>query len=200
MGATVTIKPQLDSTLGTFVHPGGEPQALHRDDVDRANVQPAVEHYVLGRDTNVTMLSALTETTGANGATRVIPGSHLWDYNRPIPDSGDSSLIDADLRPGDSLFILGSVIHGAGRNSTAASRAKVAVFATRGRLRQMENQFLAYDKEIVAKFPQWLQRFMGYSIGQPATGWVDKKDPLLVVNPESRPSEDLWDQSLNSFH
>ncbi|KAJ5589680.1 Dioxygenase cnsJ [Penicillium hetheringtonii] len=181
MSATVTIQPQLDSTLGSFVHPGGHPQPLHRDDVDRANIQPGAEHYVLGRDTNVTMLSALTATTRANGATQVIPGSHLtW--------------------PGDSLFILGSVIHGAGGNSTGATRAKVAVFATRGRLRQMENQFLACDRDKVSTFPSWLQKFMGYSIGQPATGWVDKKDPRRVVSSQGMHFEELWDPSLTAFH
>lgn len=200
MSATVTIQPQLDSTLGSFVHPGGHPQPLHRDDVDRANIQPGAEHYVLGRDTNVTMLSALTATTRANGATQVIPGSHLWDYNRPIPDAGDSSLVDAELGPGDSLFILGSVIHGAGGNSTGATRAKVAVFATRGRLRQMENQFLACDRDKVSTFPSWLQKFMGYSIGQPATGWVDKKDPRRVVSSQGMHFEELWDPSLTAFH
>ncbi|KAJ5192833.1 Dioxygenase cnsJ [Penicillium cf. viridicatum] len=180
--------------------PRAAPQPLHRDDVDRANVQSAVEKYVLGRDTNVTMLVALDKTTHANGATRVIPGSHLWDYNRPIPSTDDGSLLDAELSPGDSLFILGSVIHGAGGNSTDSARAQTAIFATRGRLRQMENQFLACDMETVREFPLWLQRFMGYSIGQPATGWVSKKDPLLVVSLESEAVEELWDESFTKFH
>ena len=126
-------------------------------------------------------MTALTRTTRANGATRVLPGSHLWDYAQPFPAKDDPRILDAELGPGDSLFMLTSVIHGGGTNSTAVGRFVTACFATRAHCRQLENQFLAYDPEEVKKLPPWLLRFMGYSTAKPFCGWVNKKDPLRVI-------------------
>ncbi|KAF3403672.1 Uncharacterized protein F1880_009669 [Penicillium rolfsii] len=198
--ASVTIAPQIDSTVAAVVHPGGEPHNLHRDDVDRFNIQPAVPKYELGRDTNVAMLTALDATTRANGATRVLPGSHLWDYNTLMPTAEDERLVDAKLNPGDSLLLLGCTLHGAGANTTEASRAITACFVTRGRLRQMENQYLAHDLQKVQQFPLWLKRFMGFSVVAPACGWVDKKDPLRKIDPHAGEFIDIYDPSAMKFH
>lgn len=51
---------------------------------------------------------ALTPTTKANGATRFIPGSHLWDYNKAPPGDNESSVY-IELNPGDAFFMLHSV-------------------------------------------------------------------------------------------
>ena len=64
--------------------------------------------YEIGRDTGVAIFMALTPTTKANGATRFIPGSHLWDYNRAPPDDNESSVY-IELSPGDAFFMLHSV-------------------------------------------------------------------------------------------
>ncbi|EPS25856.1 hypothetical protein PDE_00792 [Penicillium oxalicum 114-2] len=198
--ASVTIPPQIDSTVAAVVHPGGEPHNLHRDDVDRFNVQPFVPKYEMGRDTNVAMLTALDATTRANGATRVLPGSHLWDYNTLMPLPDDERLVDAILNPGDSLLLLGCTLHGAGANTTDASRAITACFVTRGRLRQMENQYLAHDLDKVRQFPLWLKRLMGFSVIAPACGWIDKKDPLRKIDPHAGEFIDIWDPSAMKFH
>jgi ectoine hydroxylase-related dioxygenase (phytanoyl-CoA dioxygenase family) len=80
--------------------------------------------------------------------------------------------------------MLSSVTHAGSINySTDYQRVLAAVFAARSHLRQVENQYLTYDLETVRKFPTWLQRFMGYSLSKLFQGWVDKKDPLLVVDP-----------------
>lgn len=94
--------------------------------------------------------------TRQNGATRVVPGSHLWDYRAPPPvypegDSNPSSgdldkFFHAEMAPGDAFMMLGGTYHGAGANTTAnEERLVYAAFATRGYLRQEENQYLAND-------------------------------------------------------
>jgi len=59
-----------------------------------------------------------TKTTRENGATRVVPGSHLWDYSTPPPPADDSTIQCAELEPGDAFMMLGGCYHGAGANMT----------------------------------------------------------------------------------
>ena len=49
-------------------------------------------------------LIAASKTTIKNGATRVIPGSHLWEDGRaPKPEDA----VYAEMEPGSALFTLG---------------------------------------------------------------------------------------------
>lgn len=66
----------------------------------------------------VCLFVAGTKTRKENGATRIIPGSHLWDYSRPPPSSDDPSIECAELEPGDAFMMLGGCFHGAGANTT----------------------------------------------------------------------------------
>ncbi|KAJ5766289.1 Dioxygenase cnsJ [Penicillium nucicola] len=188
-------EPQIDCTLGFYIPPGGKAQLLHRDDADHLNFQPSADKYELGRDTGLVMMTALTKTTRENGATRVLPGSHLWDYALPFPEQYDNRMVDAELNPGDSFFTLTSVIHGGGNNTTSEGRFVTSCFVTRAHCRQLENQFLSYDVEKVRQLPVWLQRFMGYTTAKPFCGWVDKKDPLRVINPDAENFRDGWPES-----
>ena len=138
------------------------------------------------------MLTALTPTTRENGATVVLPGSHLWDYGDLLPDHTDPRLVTPELGPGDSLLLLSSTLHAGGSNQTEETRMVTACFAARAHLKQLENQYLAHDLDKIRKLPVWLQRFMGYSLTQPYCGWVDKKDPLRVINPNAGEFFDGW--------
>ncbi|KAF2629532.1 hypothetical protein BU25DRAFT_408799 [Macroventuria anomochaeta] len=60
----------------------------------------------------------------------------------------------AEMIPGDTFFMLGGVYHGAGSNTTInEERLVYATFATRGYLRQEENQYLAIDLSKIAELP-----------------------------------------------
>jgi ectoine hydroxylase-related dioxygenase (phytanoyl-CoA dioxygenase family) len=61
-------------------------------------------------------LTALTEFTAENGATRVVPGSHLWDdYSLNLPAH---EAIPAEMKAGDAVLFSGKTLHGAGRNQS----------------------------------------------------------------------------------
>ena len=60
-------------------------------------------------------VTAVVKTTKHNGATIVIPGSHLWDTERP---PYEHEAVPAELRPGDTLLFHGHVYHAGGANTT----------------------------------------------------------------------------------
>ena len=61
------------------------------------------------------MLVALTKTTEQNGATLVVPRSHLWEEDR-APRNEEA--IAVELAPGDALIFGGNVFHAGGANKT----------------------------------------------------------------------------------
>ncbi|KAJ5766304.1 Dioxygenase cnsJ [Penicillium nucicola] len=184
--------PQLDSTVCFYLKPDSPDQLLHRDDQGHQNWNGAASEYVLGRDSGCAMFAALTDATKENGTTRFIPGSHLWDYNVPHPIGNDPRLRYAELKAGDCFMMLSSVIHASSANTTVDNRrVLLSTHVTRSHLRQEENPYLTYDIEKVRKLPVWLQKFLGYNLLTPLCGWVDKKDPLLILNPDASP-DDLY--------
>jgi hypothetical protein len=55
------------------------------------------------------------EDDQGNGATLVIPGSHLWGPDR-CPQNEEA--IPAELNPGDALIFVGNTYHAGGGNTT----------------------------------------------------------------------------------
>lgn len=75
--------PQINNTIVFSIYPGAYAQMLHRDDPVLHNFQPDASTHSLGRDTAIGLFITGTKSTRRNGATRFIPGSHLWDYSLP---------------------------------------------------------------------------------------------------------------------
>jgi ectoine hydroxylase-related dioxygenase (phytanoyl-CoA dioxygenase family) len=207
-----TSLPQLSTTVTFSVRPGTKAQSLHRDDDIYHTYHPAAMEHNSGRDTMVCLFVAGTKTRKENGATRIIPGSHLWDYSQPPPSSDDPSIECAELEPGDAFMMLGGCFHGAGANNTVDEERLVygecitltdtllpvwadqnkAAFSTRGYLRQEENQYLANDIDKIKELPIWLQRYAGFGVSKPFMGWVDMEEPVRRMNPMM--SESLEDE------
>lgn len=143
----------------------------------------------------MTVFVAATKSTRANGATRFIPGSHLWDYSVPPPDEDELESVSADndreiphglhfaeLNPGDAFMMLSGVYHAAGANTTLdQERLIYSAAMVRGWLRQEENQYLANDIERLRELPLELKRFAGWSLSRPSLGWVDFGDPIGIL-------------------
>ncbi|KAF2811950.1 uncharacterized protein BDZ99DRAFT_440994 [Mytilinidion resinicola] len=192
---TSTSAPQLSTTVTFSISPGTPAQGLHRDDDIYHTQHPAAPSHHLGRDTMLCLFVAGKKCTPANGATRFVPGSHLWDYCVPPPtypssadtngnEDGDHTLFaHAAMNPGDAFMMLGGTYHGAGSNTTRdEERLVYAAFATRGFLRQEENQYLANHLERIRELPIELQRFAGFGASKPYMGWVDMEEPVRLLN------------------
>ncbi len=144
---------QLHLTQITNIGPGEGEQLLHRDrGVWSNNVPRSIE-------TQFSTIWALTDFTRGNGATRVVPGSHLWDDDRePLPHE----ITFAEMEATSVLVYSGSVIHGGGRNETQEHREGLLLHNTLNWLRQEENQYLACPPHIAQHFSPELRELLGY--------------------------------------
>lgn len=152
------------------IGPGTKAQGLDRDD-DIYHIQhPAAETHRHGRDTMLCLSVAGKQCTKRNGATRMVLGSHLWDsIDRPPSYTKSPEMsAHAEMMPSDAFFMLGGLYHGAGSNTTKDKEPLIyAAFATRGYLKQEENQHLANDLNKIAKLPLHIQRFAGFGPSKP---------------------------------
>ncbi|OOQ89675.1 Protein involved in biosynthesis of mitomycin antibiotics or polyketide fumonisin [Penicillium brasilianum] len=97
----------LNSSQIIEIGPGNPAQVLHRD-----CFYPLIPRYRDSPEVINNFLIALTEYKEGYGATRVIPGSHLWE---DFDDLGSiAQTVPAEMEAGDALWICGNVVHGGG--------------------------------------------------------------------------------------
>jgi len=134
---------------------------------------------------------ALTDFTAANGATRVVPGSHRFDrypeYGKPCES------IPAEMERGSVLVWNGSLWHGGGANTTKQRRVGIAMNYCAGFIRQQENQQLGVPRELVRGFPERLQRLVGYGVYRQLIGHIDKRDPIGLLG-HADALKTVWDR------
>jgi ectoine hydroxylase-related dioxygenase (phytanoyl-CoA dioxygenase family) len=140
-----------------------------------------------GFDSTFATMWALTDFTDANGATRVISGSHKLADRLEFTQQDTEA---AEMKAGSVLLYTGSLYHGAGGNSSDSDRTGLIVHYTLGWLRQEENQYLCVPKEVLQELPEDLLRLMGYDHGSYSLGFIDDgRDPIAAVRPEFEKSD-----------
>jgi ectoine hydroxylase-related dioxygenase (phytanoyl-CoA dioxygenase family) len=168
---------QLHLTQVIAIGPGECAQPIHRD-------QWAFDFFPFpkGYEVQCNTLWALTDFTEANGATRVIPGSHRYDDKLQFAEKDTEP---AEMEAGSVLLYTGSLYHGGGANRSDAVRMGINVTYALSWLRQEENQYLSVPHEIARELPEDLLRLIGYARGAYALGYVDDlRDPLDVLRAE----------------
>ncbi len=159
---------QLHLTQTIHIMPGQRAQYLHRDRQAWGEfIPPAIQPQF-------NTIWALTDFTEENGATQVVPGSHLWDYDRKAEEH---EIARAVMERGSVLIYSGSVIHGGGANSSEVNRTGINITYTLGWLRQEENQYLSCPPDIAKDLDPRLQELLGYSMGSVATGYYSEPLP-----------------------
>lgn len=154
---------------------GETPQRLHRDRWKYDQVE-------FGFEVELNGMWAVTDFTEANGATRIIPGSHRFPADRRV-EAGDT--IPAEMAKGSLLLYTGSVYHGGGPNRTDSWRRGLSLQHAVGWLTQSTNQFLECPPAEVTDWPEELLRFVGYAkTGNGLGYWRDSEDPLAAVHPD----------------
>jgi ectoine hydroxylase-related dioxygenase (phytanoyl-CoA dioxygenase family) len=168
---------QISSVNAIELLPGQTPQALHRDD-------SPFPISIAGMELMIGVMWALDDFTAANGATRIVPGSHRYIRSWHIPPLNNWE--QAIMPKGSALFYLGSTWHGSGANSSDRSRLGLITTYIVGWLRQEENQYLYNPPEIAAKFSPRLRALLGYTrhgAGEDLLGSYRGDNPAWVPEP-----------------
>ena len=163
---------QLSAPTGIEIGPGEPAQILHRDD----SIYPLPEPH---QEVVLNTMWALDDFTVANGATRIVPGSHLWEPGRYPTD--DDEVIQAEMPAGSVIFYGGHLFHGGGANQTDRPRLGVILEYAASWLRPQETHLLAVPREMARTLPERLQELLGYNIYPPFVGYVDGRHPRRVL-------------------
>jgi ectoine hydroxylase-related dioxygenase (phytanoyl-CoA dioxygenase family) len=188
----------ISSLSSISILPGETAQPIHADD----QLIPIPKPHP---PTVCNSMWALTDFTEANGATRIVPGTHLADHSPDYGAAFDS--VAAEMGAGSVLIWHGSLWHGGGANTTDQTRMGIAMNYCAGYIRQQENQQLGLSRETVSRFSPRLRELVGYGVYNMLIGHINKQSPeqLLLddeppagaVSPESGPPESspmVWDR------
>src|SRR5579875_121316 len=173
----------ISSLSSVNIGPGEAAQPLHADD----QLLPIPRPHPA---TVCNTMWALTDFTEANGATRLVPRSHL---DPELPAYGaEIATVPGEMARGSVLVWHGSLWHGGGANRTDRRRIGIAMNYCASYIRQQENQQLGVPAEMVRTFPPRLQQLVGYGLYNGLIGHIDKKAPMDLLNGQ-RATKLIWD-------
>ncbi|WP_433560955.1 phytanoyl-CoA dioxygenase family protein [Nocardia sp. CA-151230] len=153
--------------------PGEQAQMLHTDDGFYPLPRP---RKGLGAAT----IWAIDDFTAENGATDIIPGSHLWGDRLP----GESDRREPVVMPaGSCVFFVGTLWHGGGANRSANPRLALTAQYCEPWLRPQEAFTLSMTRDTVRAVSEDIRRMLGYSIHPPFIGQVDGMHPKRLLEP-----------------
>ena len=172
---------QFSAPVALQIGPGETAQMLHRDE----DVYPLPRPHP---PVVVNSMWALCDFTAANGATRLVPGSHRWpEDRRPEPDEA----VPADMPAGSVLVYLGGLWHGGGANTTDHPRPGLLLEYVASWLRPQETHLLTVPPEVARDLPPRLQELLGYNVFPPFLGYVDGRHPRRVLDPAGARATDV---------
>jgi ectoine hydroxylase-related dioxygenase (phytanoyl-CoA dioxygenase family) len=167
---------QIHFTGVMHVMPGQTAQKLHRDNIPFGNPSPPLV---------LATMWAVTDFTKENGATVVIPGSHLWKEER---EAREEEKVVAEMEAGSVLLYFGNLVHGAGANTAASvpwnSRTGLNIQYSVSWLRQEENQYLAVPRSHLSKLSERTVEILGYDLATRHWGYVDQVHPMKFIQDE----------------
>lgn len=169
---------QINLTQAISIGPGEGKQILHQDD-------PMFPFMHPGHEAMLNCMWAIDDFTEENGATVLVPGSHLWprsqSLNLDMEDLPPHMITQGVMNKGSVLIYLGSLFHCGGENKSDAYRCGAVISYCLGWLRQAENSYLAYSKDELLQMPENLRKLLGYFVHKPNLGSVNGIDPYDYV-------------------
>lgn len=182
--------PLLSIAITFAIPPGTPAQGLHRDDKNHHHRHQPADRYTRGRDMLLGLFVPGCNTFRANGATRVVPGSHLWGDEKPSFGNMNQTVVDAEMKVGEAFIMLGSLYHGGGEYAKPLGHTELgeverrivyAMFSCSGVHRQEEISFLSYPIDEVRTYSKLVQDRLGWKQSEPNLGWVDLKSPEFLL-------------------
>ena len=165
----------LSAALAINVHPGETPQPFHSDD-GAGGLGLAKPRRAFG----ISTIWAFDDFTNTNGATEVVPGSHLWPDSR-LPQ--DNEIVKVVMPAGSVVVFDGTLVHRGGANVGTTPRLGITPQYCAPGLRQIENMVLAVPTESAAAYSDKIQSMLGYNIIDPGfMGYVDGQHPKRLLD------------------
>lgn len=174
-----TLLPNfLLSTLQSIrLHPGETCQPWHTDDAFYPVPRPRTKLAI-------STIWALEDFTEENGATQVIPGSHLWANEHP--DEKSHHVVPVVMPAGSVVIFDGALWHRGGENRSNGTRLALSPQYCQPWLRPQESQLLIVPPRDAARCSPRVRAMLGYSIHPPFIGQVEGMNPLRLVDPHFR--------------
>ena len=164
--------------------PGMAAQHLHRDGGPFVPSPPYNVHTVL--PLGAQSMIALSEFTAENGATRLVPGSHLRDIDPTSVPAQEERLFICG--PGTVLVYENRTIHGGGPNTTDELRYSIQGFCCRSTTRPFCDHTRSIPKELVEQATPLLRRLWGFEC---QSAWEESPRHFKIVEaPGARPRFD----------
>jgi ectoine hydroxylase-related dioxygenase (phytanoyl-CoA dioxygenase family) len=162
----------LNGSSVFILEKGGRDQTIHTDGTIYEPMlprSPGGPHYLL------VFMWAVTDFTKENGATRAIPGSHLWPAGRtPRPDDEAEYL---EMPKGSVAVWLGSTYHAASTNHTDTARVGTQMGFNCGWLRPHEANLLLVPPLVARDMPLAVQEVLGYRAYRGMLGCIEQQSP-----------------------
>jgi ectoine hydroxylase-related dioxygenase (phytanoyl-CoA dioxygenase family) len=183
----------LSALLAINLHPGETVQPWHFDDggVKIPRPRPAM---------GISTFWAIDDTNELNGATEIIPGSHLWDGQivdgavQPADFAHKGADRDKGERPdaikmvmssGSLAITKGTLWHRGGANRSDRPRLIITPQYCAGWVRQLENMALAVPADVAEQLPERARELIGYSIHPPFMGHVNGLHPRRLLRAQA---------------
>jgi ectoine hydroxylase-related dioxygenase (phytanoyl-CoA dioxygenase family) len=141
------------------IGPGENAQAIHRD-------RGAWAYLFRGGFSGLVAVSAMvavTDFTEANGATRVVPGSHRGGSTDAEWVAYNNEAEQASMDAGSVLLYTSDVVHGGGANRTDAIRVGMHLFYSLGWIRSEEAHQVALTREDAIRMPERARQLLGFA-------------------------------------
>ena len=177
----------LSADHAILIHPGEAPQRLHHDDAfyPFAHPRPSI---------SISTIGAIDAFTPENGGTVMYPGSHLWPTERRAAlsrevDAGRSTgeeVVHLTMPAGALCVFQGTLIHGAGANTSDSPRLAYTNHYCEPWARTQENFYLGIPKARLRRMSPTLLGLLGYDLRRPGDimGQVGGYHPAKVLDPE----------------
>jgi ectoine hydroxylase-related dioxygenase (phytanoyl-CoA dioxygenase family) len=169
----------LSATHAINLKPGETAQSIHTDDgfYRQPRRAPAVGYSMIG---------AIDAFTAENGATEVIPGSHLWEDDeiaarRAAPGGLEALLVPMEVPAGACFVFPGKLLHRGGANRTDKPRLAFTNQYCAGWARPQENFFLSVPKDVVRAMSPRAQALLGYELWPSFMGMVTGSHPRKAL-------------------
>ena len=164
---------QFSAPVGIEIGPGEAAQVLHYDD----SIYPLAWPH---DEVVVNSMWAFDDFTEANGATRVVPGSH---HRADAAYDPDQPTIALEMPAGSVIFYTGTLLHRGGANRTERPRLGVILEYCSAWIRAQENHVIGVPTDVARTLPPRLKELLGYNVYPPFIGNVDGRHPRKYLDP-----------------